>query len=73
MAADHEPGTYWIVKLRASGTALDADGRMLAGESEPLPAWYDKARKYWRGEMSEDPWPEVLFVGTATVEEIIRP
>lgn len=68
-----QPGTHWIVKLRASGTALDVDGRLLAAESEPLPAWYDMARRYWRGEMSADPWPEVLFVGTVTVEEIIQP
>ena len=66
-----QSSTYSIVYLRAQGRALDTDGRLLAGESEPLPIWYDKARKYWRGELTEEPWPEVIFDGSVVVEDIV--
>jgi len=66
-----QPSTYWIVKLAATGRALDTDGRLLASDSEALPAWYEKARAYWRGEMTADPWSEVIFDGEIKVDEII--
>ena len=66
-----QPMTHWIVKLRVTGRILKADSRFLAGDSEPLPVWYDKARRYWRGEVTENPLPEVLFEGKVTVEEIL--
>jgi hypothetical protein len=66
------PGTHWIVRLKATGTALKVDSRQLAGDSEPLSAWYEKARRYWRGELTDNPMTEVLFVGTVHVEEILN-
>lgn len=68
-----QPMTHWVVKVRATGRALKVDSRILAGDSEPLPVWYDRARRYWRGEMTADPHAEVLFAGTLHVEEIIDP
>lgn len=67
------PMTYSIVKVRATGHALNTDGRLLAADSEPLPVWYDKARRYWSGEMTEAPHVEILFAGTLRVEEIMAP
>jgi hypothetical protein len=66
-----QPMTYSVIKVRATGRALPADSRHLAGESEPLPVWYDRARRYWRGEMTSNPLREVLFEGTLMVEEIL--
>lgn len=67
------PMNYWIVKVRATGCALKTDAHLLAADSEPLPLWYDKARRYWRGEVTDDPHAEVLFTGTVRVEEIMAP
>ena len=66
-------GCYSVVRVRAHGRALHVDGNNLAGDSEPLPVWYEKARAYWRGEASANPIPEVLFEGRIEVEEIIDP
>lgn len=67
------PNTHWVVKVRASGRALRVDSRFLAEDSELLAVWFDKARRYWRGEITDNPDPEVLFTGTLRVEEIINP
>lgn len=66
-----QPNTYWIVRLTAAGTVLDVDGNYLAGDSEPLPQWYEKARAYWSSKMTSNPDPETIFQGTLVVEEII--
>jgi hypothetical protein len=66
-----QPHTYWIVRVAASGTTLDVDGNYLAGDSEPLPDWYEKARAYWSGQMTGNPAPETIFQGAVTVKEII--
>jgi hypothetical protein len=61
------------VKVLATGKALDVDSRFLAGDGEPLPSWYDKARRYWRGETTPSPLPETIFEGTLRVAEILDP
>ena len=66
-----QPQTYWIVSLRATGKAFEADGNFLAGDAELLPVWHEKARQYWLGEKSASPQTEVLFNGTVEVVDII--
>lgn len=67
-----KPNFYSVVRLRATGRALKADGNCLAGDSEPLPVWFEKARAYWSGENSETPLPEVLFEGRIEIDEIVN-
>lgn len=67
-----QPNCYWVVQVRGTGRILDVDANLLAGDSEPLPTWYEKARAYWMGKKSENPLPEVLFEGTIRVEEIVN-
>jgi hypothetical protein len=66
-----QPQTYWIVSLRATGKALEADGGFLAEDAELLPVWHEKAHQYWRGETSANPQPEVIFNGMVEVVDII--
>jgi hypothetical protein len=63
---------YSVVRVRATGRALNADGNCLAGDSEPLPVWFEKARAYWSSKNTPDPLPEVLFEGRIEVDEIIN-
>lgn len=60
-----ENGT--ICELNCTGTIHRADSRLLLGDSEPLSVTRARARKYWRGEVGENPEFETLFVGEATV------
>ena len=62
---------YSVVRVRASGRALNVDGNYLAGDSEPLPVWFEKARAYWNGTNTQNPLPEVLFEGRIKVDEIV--
>src|SRR5258705_5230169 len=68
-----KPDLYRVVRVRAHGRALRVDGNNLAGDSEPLPIWFEKARAYWSGRDSPHPIPEVLFEGRIEVDEIIDP
>jgi len=62
-------GKSRLVKLSLSGQAHRCDAKFLMNESEPLAATYEKATAYWQGDMTDDPLPEILFSGTATVLE----
>lgn len=66
------PNFFQVCKVSATGLAFEADSKFLPNDSEPLPIWYDKAQRYWRGETTDDPLPEILFIGTITVENIIN-
>jgi len=66
-----KPNHYSVVRVRATGRALNVDGNYLAGDSEPLPVWFEKARAYWSSKNTQNPLPEVLFEGRIEVDEII--
>jgi hypothetical protein len=66
----------WNAKLSNSGTVCEltctgvthrADSCLLLGDSEPLTVTRDRARQYWRGDVSSSPLMETLFVGEAKV------
>jgi hypothetical protein len=56
-----------ICELTCTGTIHRADASLLLGDSEPLSVTKDRARQYWRGELSAAPEMETLFVGDAVV------
>jgi hypothetical protein len=56
-----------ICELTCKGTTARVDASLLLGDSEPLSVTKDRARKYWRGEASDTPQWETLFVGEAEV------
>jgi uncharacterized protein DUF2441 len=62
-----------VVEVKATGRALVTDQSHLAGDSEILSIWYEKARAYWRGERSQDPLLETMFEGTIEVMRIVDP
>jgi hypothetical protein len=71
-----EEARYWsqrlgatggICELICTGKTLRADARLLLADSEPLSVTRDRARKYWRGEASDQPEWETLFIGEARV------
>lgn len=64
-------GTYSIVRVRATGIIAEVDSQLLVNGSEPLSDWYENARKYWSGEMTNNPLSEILFNGALCVDEII--
>jgi hypothetical protein len=59
-----------ICELNCTGTIHRADSRLLLGDSEPLSITRDRARAYWRGEMSEHPRAETLVVGNVVVSAV---
>ena len=80
MATDLSEARIWqnrlnnggkIAQLRATGITHRVDAAYLLGDSEPLTQTYDKARNYWLGQMSDNPQPEILFSGKATVVKIL--
>jgi Protein of unknown function (DUF2441) len=56
-----------VCELKCTGVIHRADSRLLLKDSEPLSITRDRARSYWRGEASDDPRFETLFVGDITV------
>lgn len=56
-----------ICEMSCTGTIHRADAMLLLGDSEPLSVTRDRGRKYWRGEASETPEWETLFVGEARI------
>ena len=62
--------TSSICELSCTGTIHRADAMLLLGDSEPLSVTRDRGRQYWRGEVSEKPEWETLFVGDAHVVRI---
>jgi Protein of unknown function (DUF2441) len=60
-------GVGSVCELSCTGTIHRTDSRLMVKVSEPLSVTKDKARAYWRGEVSADPRMETLFVGTANV------
>jgi Protein of unknown function (DUF2441) len=56
-----------ICELVCAGTLHRADARLLVTDTEPLSVTRDRGRKYWRGEASDNPAWEILFVGEAEV------
>lgn len=74
-----EEGRYWqrrldspsrILVLQIDGIIHNADASLLLADSEPLSSTYERAQKYWRGELSDKPEREILFAGTALVASI---
>lgn len=59
-----------ICSLSCTGVTHRADAHLLLGDSEPLSVTRDRAARYWRGECSEKPEWETLFVGDAIVSAI---
>lgn len=55
-----------ICELTCTGIIHRADARLLLGESEPLSVPKDRARQYWRGDVTVNREPETLFSGQAT-------
>lgn len=47
-------------RLWVASSSLKADARWLDARRED---WPDAARKYWAGEMSDDPFPEIVIKG----------
>lgn len=58
-----------ICELTCTGTTHRADASLLLGDSEPLSVTRDRARQYWRGEASDIPQWETLFVGEIRVTD----
>lgn len=61
-----------LVEMTATGRILHVDQNWLPPDDERLPSLYDKARRYWEGEMTGNPTREVLFEGKATVDRIVQ-
>jgi hypothetical protein len=59
-----------ICSLTCNGVTHRADAHLLLGDSEPLSETRARAARYWRGEASETPEWETLFVGEAIVTAI---
>lgn len=63
----------WMVKVRASGRVAKVDCQHLPHPQRevmsPLSVAYDRARAYWRGELTDRSQLELLLVGTVRVEE----
>lgn len=53
--------------MTCTGIIHRADARLLLGDSEPLSVTKERARRYWRGEIGQDPEMETLFVGDAVI------
>lgn len=74
-----EEARYWrdrigdngsVCKISCTGTIHRADAGLLLGDSEPLSITRDRGRRYWRGEASDHPEWETLFVGDARVVNV---
>lgn len=59
----------YIVRLHLEGNFHRGDAKHLMNESEPISQTYQNAERYWKGEMSKDPLPEILFTGVGAVIE----
>ena len=64
-------GQSRILEVELDGVFHTADANWLLGDSEPLSVTYDRARRYWLGEISERPEMECLFSGTGKVVSIL--
>ncbi len=56
-----------ILEIAVTGSVFHADANLLLGDSEPLSVTYDRARRYWRGESTDAPEPEILVAGRVAV------
>jgi hypothetical protein len=56
-----------IVELRATGEIHRADAALLMGEADAFSQISERARAYWKGEISDRPEVEILFAGRAEV------
>jgi len=59
-----------VCELLCTGNIHRVDSRLMVKVSEPLSTTKDRARAYWRGEVSADSRPETLFEGDAAVSAI---
>jgi hypothetical protein len=59
-----------ICSIECTGTIHRADANLLLGDSEPLSVTRQRAHAYWRGELSDHPHLETLFVGNATITAV---
>jgi hypothetical protein len=63
-------GQGTVCELTCAGTIHRADSRLMVKVSEPLSVTKDKARAYWKGEISAEPRMEILFEGDAIVSAL---
>lgn len=56
-----------ILEIAVIGTAFETDSTLLPRDSEPLASDYQLAKRYWRGDRSEQCALEVLISGHVTV------
>lgn len=59
----------YIVRLHLEGDFHKGDATLLMNESEPISETYEKAKRYWLGDTTDDPLPEILFTGVGVVIE----
>lgn len=62
-------GNSYIVRLHLEGDFHRGDATLLMNDSEPISNTYEKAERYWKGETTDDPLPEILFTGVGAVLE----
>jgi len=75
LTESHAGAEYWlnrigsgrIVELRASGEIHRADASLLMGEADAFSQISERARSYWRGDLTERREIEVLFTGRLEV------
>lgn len=60
-----------LVTLLATGHTHEVDSNLLPVSSEPFSIWEEKSRRYWSGEMSDNPLPETLFIGTIHIQDAL--
>ena len=61
-----------LCELTCTGTIFRADASWLRVESDGLSMLIACARAYWRGDVSDHPQMETLFVGDATVTDVVK-
>ncbi|MDA7949555.1 MAG: DUF2441 domain-containing protein [Hyphomicrobiaceae bacterium] len=61
-----------LCELTCNGIIFRADATWLRIESDGLSSSIACARAYWRGEVSDYPQMETLFIGEATVTELVE-
>ena len=70
--ATSQPSDWQTLRVAATGLAHIADATLLLGSSEALSTTRDKARSYWRGDMSPNPEREVIFEGEIQVVDVVQ-
>jgi hypothetical protein len=67
---DHLGASGTIVRLACTGAIHRGDASILLRDGEALWSVIANAKRYWRGEMTEQPQREIVFEGTLRVIEV---